>query len=153
LYFGQDEGSMGFLDALSAGVPTIVTPQGFHLDVIDGITHPFNELHELVRIFEGIAERKHRLAKAVAPWNWSEYARKHVLVWDHLLKLKASPANLRRPGKELRSMIVMRSKTLSNLKATFYCSLQRVKRKIIKGRNHMDAMVRYRIGKHVRRHG
>src|SRR5262249_26027395 len=29
LYFGQDEGSMGFVDALAAGIPTIVTPQGF----------------------------------------------------------------------------------------------------------------------------
>lgn len=36
LYMGLDEGSMGFLDALAAGVPTIVTPQGFHLDIPHG---------------------------------------------------------------------------------------------------------------------
>jgi len=32
LYVGKDEGQMGFIDALAAGIPTIVTPQGFHLD-------------------------------------------------------------------------------------------------------------------------
>ncbi len=33
LYMGLDEGSLGTLDALAAGVPTIVTEQGFHLDL------------------------------------------------------------------------------------------------------------------------
>ena len=42
---------MGFLDACAAGVKTIVTPQGYHLDAMRGITHGFKELPELVAIF------------------------------------------------------------------------------------------------------
>jgi hypothetical protein len=39
LYLGRDEGSLGTLDALAAGVKTIITPQGFHVDLPYGITH------------------------------------------------------------------------------------------------------------------
>ncbi len=46
VYFGHDEGSMGFVDAIASGVETIVTPQGYHLDVEDGITHPIDTLDE-----------------------------------------------------------------------------------------------------------
>jgi hypothetical protein len=153
LYFGQDEGSMGFLDALNAGIPTIVTPQGFHLDVIDGITHPFNELHELVGIFEGIAKHRNRLVKAVAPWSWSEYALKHSLIWDYLLHAKTPTSLLKRPGKELRSMRVMRFTVYSKLQAAFYYGMKRLGQRFTRIRRRMRAMVRYRIGKHVRRHG
>jgi hypothetical protein len=85
LYTGQDEGSMGFIDALAAGVRTIVTPQGFHLDVPGGITHAFNELGELARIFDGIAAERRGRVEAVASWTWAEYARKHVRLWQYLL--------------------------------------------------------------------
>ena len=40
-YPGLDEGSLGTLDALAAGVKTIVTNQGFHLDLTNGVTHGF----------------------------------------------------------------------------------------------------------------
>jgi hypothetical protein len=153
LYFGQDEGSMGFLDALNAGIPTIVTPQGFHLDVINGITHPFNELDELVVIFDEIAKRKNRLVKAVEPWSWSEHARKHVLLWDYLLHLKTSSSLLDRPGGELRSMRVTRFIVYSNLKAAFYYGLKKLGQRFSRIRRRMKAMLRYRIGRHVRRHG
>jgi len=85
LYLGQDEGSMGFLDALAAGVPTIVTPQGFHLDAPGGITHAFNEVDELKEIFGKISENRNRLIRAVNCWTWPEYARKHLLIWKYLL--------------------------------------------------------------------
>jgi hypothetical protein len=84
LYLGEDEGSMGFLDALAAGVATIVTPQGFHLDVPDGITHEFRDLDDLRRVFADIAAVKRRRADSVAGLTWREYARKHVLVWEYL---------------------------------------------------------------------
>lgn len=85
LYFGQDEGSMGFIDALAAGVKTIVTPQGYHLDAPGGITHPFNEIHELVEIFNSLAAERRTLINSVATWTWKDYAIKHVEVWEHLL--------------------------------------------------------------------
>lgn len=121
LYFGQDEGSMGFLDALSAGVPTIVTPQGFHLDVVDGITHSFNDLSELVKIFNDIAEQKNRLHRSVQGWTWAEYARKHVAIWDYLLRQKNSqpvPISLR---AQLRSINVDQEREgLSRLNARVF---------------------------------
>ena len=90
LYFGQDEGSMGFVDALAAGIATIVTPQGFHLDAEGGITYAFNEVKELATILAEIAQQKKRLTNAVSSWTWSEYARKHLLIWDYVLRKKKS---------------------------------------------------------------
>lgn len=86
LYFGQDEGSMGFLDALAAGVPTIVTPQGFHLDVPDGITHPFETLGDLVSILTKIAQDHLQRSHLVASWTWENYARQHLRAWTELLE-------------------------------------------------------------------
>ena len=42
IYYGFDEGAMGYLDALAAGVKTICTPQGYHLDTRCGLTYPCN---------------------------------------------------------------------------------------------------------------
>jgi len=85
LYFGNDEGSMGFLDALAAGVKTIVTPQGFHLDAPGGITFAFNDIDELSMIFSEIAREKRRLIESVASWTWPEYASKHLEIWQGIL--------------------------------------------------------------------
>ena len=88
LYFAKDEGSMGFVDALAAGVPTIVSAQGFHLDARDGITHGFREFGELLQIFESIAGEKRKRQGAVKDWTWSNYSRMHLRVWKAIL---ASP--------------------------------------------------------------
>ena len=86
LYLGLDEGSMGTLDALAAGVKTIVTPQGFHVDLPHGITHPFWEYTELRAVFESIlAERNARL-RAVKDLSWRAYAEKHLLIWKAVLE-------------------------------------------------------------------
>jgi glycosyltransferase involved in cell wall biosynthesis len=85
LYLGQDEGSIGFIDALAAGVATIVTPQGIHLDVPGGITHEFETLDDLRAVFTEIAGQRNRRATSVASLTWSAYARKHLLVWEYLL--------------------------------------------------------------------
>jgi hypothetical protein len=143
LYLGQDEGSMGFIDALQAGVPTIVTPQGFHLDAPQGITHPFNEIHELVKIFHQIAEEKNRLSRAVEGWTWERYAQNHVTIWNYLLTQKsAQPVSADQMG-ELRSLRIARGKTLSNLGASFYHGLR-----LLKNRKRMGAMLRYRLGRY-----
>ncbi|HEY2324825.1 MAG TPA: hypothetical protein VGJ82_18340 [Thermoanaerobaculia bacterium] len=86
LYMGWDEGSMGTLDALAAGVKTIVTPQGFHLDLPGGITHPFHSAEELTEVFRSIAAGRQQRMNSVKDLTWSEYARKHALVWRALLE-------------------------------------------------------------------
>ncbi len=98
LYMGQDEGSMGFVDALAAGIPTIVTPQGYHLDAQAGITYAFNEFDELVEIFREIAEPMSRRVQSVSAWTWAEYARKHLLIWEYILARKKGPLE---PSPEL----------------------------------------------------
>jgi hypothetical protein len=85
LYMGLDEGQMGFLDALSAGVKTIVTPQGYHLDAKNGITHPFTSFDELVEVFNSISNERMQLTNSVAKWSWSEYAQRHLEIWNFLL--------------------------------------------------------------------
>lgn len=153
LYFGWDEGSMGYLDALNAGVPTIVTPQGFHLDAIGGITHPFKELDELVEIFQQIAAPKNARIKSIESWSWEEYTRKHVVIWNYLLRRKTSSAIFRKEEAELKTMKVAQFKILPRLQAAFFSSIYKTHRKYLKTRNHIDAMVRYRWAKHVRGHG
>lgn len=85
LYLGMDEGSMGYLDALAAGVKTIVTAQGFHLDAATGITHSFKELKELIQIFKKIEDERISLIESVSNWKWKDYAIKHYQLWSHLL--------------------------------------------------------------------
>jgi hypothetical protein len=84
LYMGWDEGSMGTLDALSAGIPTIITPQGFHLDINDGITFPFKESADLCAILQNIADERQRRIDSVSGWTWDKYAQQHSQVWRAL---------------------------------------------------------------------
>jgi hypothetical protein len=84
LYMGEDEGQMGFIDALAAGVKTIVTAQGYHLDAVKGITHPFTGYDELRNIFKKIEREKVELMNSVATWNWLDYTKKHVEIWNYL---------------------------------------------------------------------
>ena len=85
LYLGLDEGSLGTLDALAAGVSTIVTPQGFHLDLPHGITHAFWDYAELRSIFRKVQEERNRRVSAVQSLTWKTYAEKHILVWREVI--------------------------------------------------------------------
>jgi hypothetical protein len=85
LYTGFDEGQIGFIDALSAGVKTIAAPQGYHLDATGGISYPFTNYTELENILLNLQNEKHCLTKSVALWNWYDYTLKHVEVWRYLL--------------------------------------------------------------------
>ncbi len=85
LYMGLDEGQMGFIDALSSGVKTIVTSQGYHLDAPGGITHPYKTLEELLGIFKGLEQEKKKLIDSVKTWNWRDYTKKHVEIWQYLI--------------------------------------------------------------------
>jgi hypothetical protein len=88
LYMGQDEGQMGFVDALYAGVKTITTPQGYHLDAPGGIYHPFTSYEDLVDIFLKIEKEKKDIINSVLTWNWFEYTRKHLEMWNYLIACK-----------------------------------------------------------------
>jgi hypothetical protein len=86
LYLGFDEGSMGTLDALAAGIPTIITPQGFHLDIPDAITHRVTNALELAAVLKGIAKEKNARIRSAEQLTWDEYARKHADVWRAMLE-------------------------------------------------------------------
>jgi hypothetical protein len=85
LYLGQDEGSTGLLDALEAGVPTIATPQGFHLDLHRGLVHSVDDLDDLVTVFGRLAEDRLCLRASVAHLDWTDYALKHLALWFELI--------------------------------------------------------------------
>lgn len=85
LYMGQDEGQMGFIDALAAGVETIVTPQGYHLDAEGGITYSFDTYDELLNIFKFLNQKRLKLIHSVETWNWENYTKKHVEIWKYLI--------------------------------------------------------------------
>lgn len=88
LYFGWDEGNMGYLDALAAGVETVVTPQGVHLDAKGGLTYPCETVDDFIRAFEKAADKKRALVNSVESWTWENFAKKHIEVWEYLLDRK-----------------------------------------------------------------
>lgn len=85
LFWGFDEGSMGFLDALRAGVETIVTPQGYHLDIKNGITFACRTLEDFKQTLLALQEKRKRRVESVGAWTWKHYVEKHLEVWNYLL--------------------------------------------------------------------
>lgn len=88
LFFGFDEGSMGFLDALAAGVKTIVTPQGYHLDVSNGITHSCKTIDDFIHVLNGLKREREKLIHSVKHLTWENYTIKHLEIWNYLLQRK-----------------------------------------------------------------
>lgn len=86
LYTGMDEGSLGTLDAASAGVKTIVTAQGFHMSIPGGIDHPFVTYEEMRHVFAAIVENRQARTAAYGEWSWARYASEHALVWQAMLQ-------------------------------------------------------------------
>lgn len=84
LYTGTDEGQMGFVDAAAAGVPSIVTPQGYHLDAPDALTFPFWTYEDLISILIKLQNDRKKLIDSVANWTWMDYTKKHVEIWQYL---------------------------------------------------------------------
>lgn len=88
LYYGFDEGAMGYLDALAAGVKTICTPQGYHLDKRCGLTYPCSTIEDFVRVLRQIQEEKRAIIDSVKDWTWGKFARKHLEIWQYLTGAK-----------------------------------------------------------------
>lgn len=84
IYFSWDEGSMGFIDALAAGVKTVVTPQGYHLDAPNGISHVIRSTEDIIKTFQTIGAERRVLTDSVADWTWANYAKKHLELWEYL---------------------------------------------------------------------
>lgn len=133
LYLSGDEGSMGYIDALAAGVKTIVQPQGFHLDAVDGITHAFTSFAELKAVFAAIAADKHQRQEAVRNWTWENYARCHLGIWERCLTGQSLQEAGRVPlptsvtgrltakSRLWRNVFLGRARTLFNLGKDFDC--------------------------------
>ena len=81
LYFGKDEGSMAIMDAVNAGLKTISTPVGYHLDM--GLDYYFDTQEELNAIFAKLS--KEHKKNPVKDWTWDKYTKAHVKIWKKLL--------------------------------------------------------------------
>ena len=92
LYFSHDEGSMAFQDAIAADAKIIATPQGFHLDVLGGIDHVINDMHDLHMTLHNIhMEQQQRVAR-VSRWTWAEHTWRHLVIWDYLQNMASREA-------------------------------------------------------------
>jgi hypothetical protein len=135
VYLGRDEGAAAFIDALAAGVKTIVEPQGFHLDAWGGITHAVKDFEELRKVFLDIAADKRSRIDAVRTWTWHNYAIQHLAIWRACLdgtELPLSPRN----GKDCpqpvsavrwrlrlwRNYFTQRARMVLNLRRDYDCS-------------------------------
>lgn len=78
LYFGEDEGSMGLLDAKNAGLKLISPNVGFNIDI--GVDYPFKDQEELNEIFKKLSYNP------VEDWTWKKYTKQHIKIWKKLLK-------------------------------------------------------------------
>jgi hypothetical protein len=99
LYMGQDEGQMGFIDAVTAGVPTIVTRQGYHLDASDGLTYGFDSFEDLINCFTEISKQKKRHIDSVKYWTWKDYTIKHLEIWEYMISPKNDGGFKKRENK------------------------------------------------------
>lgn len=95
LYLGRDEGSLGTLDALAAGVKTIVTPQGFHVDLPGGITHPIWSQEDLETLFRELTYDVQKRAASVEGLTWKAYAEAHSIIWQGILDGKKNDVSAR----------------------------------------------------------
>lgn len=85
LYTGEDEGQMGFVDAAAAGVPSIVTPQGYHLDAPEALKYAFWTYEDLLSIMKKLQSEKQMMINSVSDWTWKDYTIKHWEIWRHLM--------------------------------------------------------------------
>lgn len=97
-YFGFDEGSMGYLDAVAAGIGTIVTPQGYHLDTKYPITHPVRTLEDILAVLHNIEAAKRPCFDFISNWTWENYAKKHIEIWQYMLCIKPLSELLKNRG-------------------------------------------------------
>lgn len=82
MYLGLDEGSLGSLDAALAGIPLIVTPQGFHLNLPNGIKHAVLSAQQLRSVLLNLSLPYETARTARNYWTWARYAADHLAIWQ-----------------------------------------------------------------------
>ncbi len=97
-YFGFDEGSMGFLDAMAAGIGTIITPQGYHLDTEVDITYPVETFADIVDALKKIERKRRKYIDFAKTWTWETYTNKHIEIWKYMLGCERLEVLLRNRG-------------------------------------------------------
>lgn len=122
LYMGWDEGSMGFIDAVAAGVQTIVTPQGYHLDAPGAITHAINDEKDIIKVLNTVAQSRNTYVNAVSNWTWEAYAKNHLDLWKKLLHEPVDNAVNDEPVKGFKRQL----KVLFNVKTFFYLLAKKI---------------------------
>ena len=80
-YFGFDEGSMGFMDAVAAGAKTIVTPQGYHLECGFDIDFPVRTIDDIIEAFQSIQEDVISNIQYCKDNNISSFCEKLISFW------------------------------------------------------------------------
>ena len=120
LYLGLDEGSMGTLDALAAGVPLIVTKEGFHMDLGINPDYGFVKYEELRAAFQQILATRRKRIDAVANLTWMEYACQHAVVWKSLLANPKENFTEKLGQKNIKSQIIDGYAPLSGKKKIQY---------------------------------
>lgn len=84
-YDGWDEGNMGYLDALSAGITSLVTPQGYHLDMGEG-TIFCKTINDFSNVLNDYAEKRKHIHDSVTDYTWEMYTFKHLQIWLYMLR-------------------------------------------------------------------
>lgn len=84
-YDGTDEGSMGYLDALAAGIKTLVTAQGFHLDM-GPATHYCDTIEEFGNVLNKYAIERENISNSVRNATWENYTYKHLEIWAYMCR-------------------------------------------------------------------
>lgn len=87
-YFGFDEGSMGFLDAVAAGIGLMVSPQGFHLDLGVNIEYPVSTIQDIKDAFNDISLKRKKNFEFSQNATWENYAKKHRELWEYITGVK-----------------------------------------------------------------
>lgn len=84
-YDGWDEGNMGYLDALAAGITSVVTPQGYHLDMGKHTIY-CKTIDDFVSYFNNCAKTRKEIHNSISDYTWEMYAFKHLQLWLYLTK-------------------------------------------------------------------
>ncbi|MCI9081063.1 MAG: hypothetical protein HFI70_01850 [Lachnospiraceae bacterium] len=85
MFYGWDEAGCGFMDAMYAGIDTIVTPVGYHLDTSVPPTYLCRTVDDFRDVLLTLKNKREKIRSSVEKWSWENYAKKHVEVWKYLL--------------------------------------------------------------------
>ena len=89
------------MDAQAAGIGTIVTPQGYHLDMGCEITHRVETKEDILRVLKQIEKERKKHFDFVNKWTWENYTLKHLEIWKYMLHAEDLSVLLKNRGEYL----------------------------------------------------